>query len=154
MPNKECEEQIPSRSMNMYENSVSHLNLFGCVENAHVPNEIRRKINSKGEKYIFVGYSKDTKAYKLYDPVTRKVIISRYVQFVENEAWDGTVKKNVKIVSMVKHDDMVDEVVQITHAIQNFVALTTPMMTRHVSTQGTSTQVISQATPMSTPRSQ
>ena len=55
---------------------------------------------------------------------------------------------------MVKHDDMVDEVVQITHAIQNIVSLTTPMMTRHVSPQGTSAQVISQATPMSTPRSQ
>ena len=56
-----------------------------------------------------------TKAYKLYDPVTRKVIISRDVQFVENESWDGTVDINVKIVSNVDNDDMTEEVVQTPH---------------------------------------
>ena len=66
----------------------------------------------------FFGYSEDTKAYKLYDPVTRKVIINRDVQFVENESWDGTVDTNVKIVSNVNNDDMAEEVVQTPHVIQ------------------------------------
>ena len=55
--------------------SVSRLKVFGCVAYAHVPDELRKKLDKKGHKCIFVGYSKDTKAYKLYDPVTRKLII-------------------------------------------------------------------------------
>ena len=92
--------------------SVSHLNFFGCVAYAHVPNELRRKLDKKGQKCIFVGYSKDTKEYKLYHPITRKVIISRDVQFFENESWDGTININVKIVSNVNNHDMEEQVVQ------------------------------------------
>ena len=42
--------------------SVPHLNLFGCVAYAHVLDELRKKLDKKGQKCIFVGYSKDTKA--------------------------------------------------------------------------------------------
>ena len=62
--------------------SLSPLNFFGCVAYAHVSDEMRKKLDKKGQKCIFVGYFEDTKAYKSYDPVTRKVIISRDVQFV------------------------------------------------------------------------
>ena len=73
-------------------------------------------------KCIFVGYSEDTKAYKLYDPVAMKVIINQDVQFVENESWDGTVDINVKIVSNVDNDDMEEEVVQTPHLTQPVAA--------------------------------
>ena len=107
--------------------SVSHLNFFGCVAYAHVLDELRRKLDKKGRKCIFVSYSEDTKAYKLYDPVTRKVIISQDVQFVENESWDGTVDINVKIMSNVDNDDMKEEVIQIPHLSQLVAASSTPM---------------------------
>ena len=86
--------------------------MFGCVAYAHVPDELRKKLDKKGQKCIFVGYSDNTEAYKLYDPVARKVIISCDVQFVENESWDGIVEKNVKIVLNFEHEDMTKEVVQ------------------------------------------
>ena len=50
-----------------------------CVAYAHVPDEPRMKLDKKGHTCIFVGYYEDTKTYKLYDPITRKVIISRDV---------------------------------------------------------------------------
>ena len=73
---------------------------------------MRKKLVNKGQKCIFVGYSEETKGYKLYDPVTRKVIISRDVQFIENEAWDGTIEKTMKIIDTMEHDDIKDEVFQ------------------------------------------
>ena len=82
------------------------------------------------------------------------MIISRDVQFVENETWDGTVDIYVKIVSNVNNDDMKEEVVQTPHVIQPVAAPSTPMTPRHGSTQGPLTQVAAQATPMSTPRGQ
>ena len=92
--------------------SVSHLKVFGCVAYAHVPDKLRKKLDKKGHKCIFVDYSEETKAYKLYDVVARKLIISRDVQIVENGSWDRTVENNVRIVSNVEHDDMTEKVVQ------------------------------------------
>ena len=82
------------------------------------------------------------------------MIISRDVQFVENESWDGTVDINVKIVSNVDHDDMVEEVVQTPHVSQPVVASSTPMTPRHGSAQVPLKQVAAQATSTSTPRGQ
>ena len=106
--------------------SVTHLKKFGCLAYAHVLDELRKKLDNKGQKCIFVGYSEDTKAYKLYDPVARKVIISCDVQFIENESWDGTVEKNVKIVSTIHNDCMMEEVVQTPQLSQNVISLSTP----------------------------
>ena len=144
--------KVPQEAWTGMNHSVSHLNFFGCVAYAHVCDEMRKKLSKKGHKCIFVGYSEDTKAYKLYDPVTRKVIISRDVQFIENESWDGIVDINVNIVSNIDNDDMEEEVVQIPHVSQSVVAPLTPMTARHGSAQGTPTQVTAQARPTSTPR--
>ena len=73
--------KVPQEAWTCMNHSVSHLKVFGCVAYAHVPNEMRRKLDKKGHKCIFVSYLEDTKVYKLYDPVTRKVTISHDVQF-------------------------------------------------------------------------
>ena len=99
--------------------SVSHLKFFGCVTYAHVLDEMIKKLDKKGHKCIFVGYFENKKAYKLYDPIVRKVIISHDVQFLENESWDGIIKKHVSIVLIVKHDYMREKVVQTQHVSQN-----------------------------------
>ena len=84
---------------------------------------------------------KTQKHGKLYDLVARKVIISRDIQFVENESWDETIEKNVNIVSNVEHEDMMEEVVQTPQVNQPVIAPSTPMILRHGSVQGTSTQI-------------
>lgn len=71
--------------------------MFGCVAYAHVPKENRQKLDDKGEKCIFMGYYTESKAYWLYNPVTKKIIISRDVEFLENESWDGKVDSNTDI---------------------------------------------------------
>ena len=138
-PTKSVKNKVSQEAWTGMNHSVFHLKFFGCVAYAHVPDELRRKLDKKGKKCIFVGYSEDTKAYKLYDPVARKVIISRDVQFVDNESWDGTIDINVKIVSNVDNDDLKEEVVQTPHVSQPVVAPSTPMTPQHGSAQGPST---------------
>ena len=120
-------KNVPQESWTCMNHSVFHLKVFGCVAYAHVLDELRKKLDKKGHKCIFVGYFDDTKTYKMYDHVARKVIISRDVQFVENESWDGTIDINVKIVSNVNNDDMEEEVVQTPHIIQSVIAPSTSM---------------------------
>ena len=59
---------------------------------AHVSDELRKKLDNKGEKCIFVRYIYESNAYKLYNPLTMKVIININVQFIEEEAWDESLK--------------------------------------------------------------
>lgn len=62
---------------------LEHLTLLGCVADAHTPDLLCKKLDGKGRKYIFVGYSQLRKGYKLYNRVTRKLIVSRDAIFDE-----------------------------------------------------------------------
>ena len=46
--------------------------------------------DDKSEKCIFIDYCDVTKRYKLYNPETWKLIVSRDVQFLENECQTWT----------------------------------------------------------------
>ena len=56
-----------------------------CDAYAHIPKDERSKLDSKARKCILLGYSQETKGYRLYDPIRQKVLYSRDVQFNENE---------------------------------------------------------------------
>ena len=63
--------------------SIGHLRVFGCDTFMHVPKEKRRNIDNKAEKCIFFGYKDGVKGYKLWNPLTRKIVYNRDVVFRE-----------------------------------------------------------------------
>lgn len=63
---------------------VSHLRVFGCLAFIHIPKSERQKLDCKSLKCYFVGYSTTQKAYRFWDPVGRKLKISRDVIFDEH----------------------------------------------------------------------
>ena len=62
---------------------LSHLKVFGCLAYAHIPNELRLKLDPKAKKCVFIGYSLEQKGYRCYNPLTREVRVSRDVVFDE-----------------------------------------------------------------------
>jgi len=48
----------------------------------------RDKPDRKAEAGIFVGYTNVTKGYKVFQPQTKKVIVSRDIKFMETEKWN------------------------------------------------------------------
>nr|GEV11403.1 retrovirus-related Pol polyprotein from transposon TNT 1-94 [Tanacetum cinerariifolium] len=68
--------------------TVSHFRVFGNVAYAHVPDQTRKKLDDKSKMYIFIGYDERTKAFRLYDPIKKKVIVSRDVFVNEERTWD------------------------------------------------------------------
>ena len=55
---------------------------------AHVPDQRRTKLEDKSQTYIFIGYDEKTKGYMLFDPISKKVIVSRDVRINEASKWD------------------------------------------------------------------
>ncbi|MCO5567417.1 hypothetical protein L7F22_021108 [Adiantum nelumboides] len=66
--------------------SVSYLRVFGCLAYAHIPQQLRGKLDDKAVKCIFVGYSSGSKGYRLYNPATNKIFESRDVIFAKTTA--------------------------------------------------------------------
>ena len=63
---------------------VSHLRVFGCVAYALKHPQTRQKLDEKSEKCIFICYCTQSKAYKLYNLVSEKILVRRDVIFNEN----------------------------------------------------------------------
>lgn len=60
-----------------------HLRVFGCEAHAYVHRHDRNKLDSKSKKCYFVGYTEDSRSYRLWDPVKKKIVITRDVVFNE-----------------------------------------------------------------------
>lgn len=70
--------------------NVSHMKVFGCIAYARVPDALRSKLDNKGIKCRFVGYSEN--GYRLWSEEEGRIIHSRNVIFDEKRF--TTIKKN------------------------------------------------------------
>lgn len=65
--------------------SVNHFRVFGCIAHVHVPEARRTKLDSRSITCVLLGVSEESKGYRLFDPVTKKVVVSRDVIFEEEK---------------------------------------------------------------------
>jgi len=82
---KGLEGKTPEETWTGKKPSLRHLKVFGCKAMAHVPKCKRKKFDPKSEACIMVGYCETSKGYRLYDPITRQVIVRRDVKFIEDD---------------------------------------------------------------------
>ncbi|KAD2804590.1 hypothetical protein E3N88_37967 [Mikania micrantha] len=85
--------------------SYNHLRVFGCKAFVHIPKDERSKLDVKTKPCIFLGYGQDEFGYRLYDPVSKKLVRSREVVFME----DQTLKDIEKVQTVPQYsDDLID----------------------------------------------
>lgn len=65
---------------------VNHFRIFGSITYCHVPDEKCTKLDETTRGYL-VGYSETSKAYRIYVPSSRKIIVRRDVKFMEDRAF-------------------------------------------------------------------
>ena len=75
--------KIPHESCTGKNTYLKHLIVFVCDAFVHVPKENRSKLDNKYEKNIFISYKDGIKCYKLWNPVTKKIVYSQDVEFRE-----------------------------------------------------------------------
>ena len=56
---------------------IATLRVFGSDAFVHVHIDTETKLDSHSRKGIFIGYSEESKAYRVYDLVKKHVLISR-----------------------------------------------------------------------------
>ena len=75
--------------------SIKHLRVFGSTYYALIPKVHRNKLGARSRKCIFLGYSNTSKAYRLYDEVNKKFVISRDVIFLESSKSNNVVEQQL-----------------------------------------------------------
>lgn len=75
--------------------SIKHLRVFGCIAMVHIPKVDRRKLGEKSEKLMMVGYSDTQKGYRLINPTTYKVKVSRDITFIESQMFFYSKEKTI-----------------------------------------------------------
>ena len=65
--------------------NLEHIRVFGCAVYVHVPDGERRKLDKKAQKFRFVGYTKTTGNYRVWDELKQKCYIRHDIIFNEND---------------------------------------------------------------------
>lgn len=70
----------------------------------------RDKLDKKTEPGVFIGYSSISKAYRIFQSQSGKIIVSRDVKFLEDEQWDWNEDSRVlNKNSKLHYDELVDD---------------------------------------------
>ncbi|KAJ6835827.1 MTA/SAH nucleosidase isoform X1 [Iris pallida] len=111
VPSISVDQRTPYEIWSSHKPNIQHMQVFGCIAYSHVPDHIRKKLDEKVEKCIFIGYSSVTKGYKLFNPKSGKVIVSRDVTFDEQCEWDWSLDgcKQATYLPAPEDDCSVDE---------------------------------------------
>jgi len=68
--------------------SINHFRVFGCLSHVHVPDSKKMKLDDKSLKCILLGVGQESKTYRLFDPISQKIIVSQDVVFEEDQHWN------------------------------------------------------------------
>ncbi|KAK1437640.1 hypothetical protein QVD17_03434 [Tagetes erecta] len=87
-PTKALVDQTPLEAWSGTKPTVTRFKVFGCIAYGLIPSKKRRKLDSKSEKNIFIGYSSQGFGFRLYNPETKTISIKKDIEFFEDAKWD------------------------------------------------------------------
>ncbi|KAL4282228.1 hypothetical protein GQ457_03G017580 [Hibiscus cannabinus] len=95
---KVVDGKTPFKAWSGSKPSVKHLRVFGSICYSHISANMRSKLDERAWRWIFVGYSSQSKGYRIYNLESKMIVVSRDVIFYEDSYWNW--EKN----DVQKHD--------------------------------------------------
>ena len=66
---------------------MGHMRVFGCKAHVRTAKAHLTKLEDRSVPMVYFGVEERSKAHRLYNPQTRRIVVSRDVVFKENVAW-------------------------------------------------------------------
>jgi len=86
-PTKALQGMTPYEAWHGKAPQVKHLRTFGCIAYTKDLSQLK-KLDDRSYPGIFIGYADGAKAYRVLEPKTQRVRVSRDVVFDESRGWD------------------------------------------------------------------
>lgn len=74
--------------------NMVHIKVFGSLAYMKVPSVRTQKLDDRSKVTIYLGWEDGTKAHRLYDPLEKRVLVSRDVVFAESKSWQWESEAN------------------------------------------------------------
>jgi len=87
-PTRSLKNKTPFEDWYKRKPTVRHLKTFGCVAHVKVVGPGLTKMADRSTRMAFIGYESGTKGYRLFDPSTGRLVVSRDVLFDEGKPWN------------------------------------------------------------------
>jgi len=81
-PHRALGKITPEKAFTRKTPEVIYLRIFGSLAYFRISEEKRKKLDQTAEKVYLMGYSENAKAYRVYLPGSRKVVVRRDVKFM------------------------------------------------------------------------
>jgi len=118
-PTFAVKDKTPEEAWSGFKPSVEYFKVFGCIGHVHIPDKHRQKLDDKSHRCVFLGLSQESKAYRMYDPVSTRIIVSRDVVFEEDKQWNwGTEETGNQILAWGENTEAEQQVTENAPAVE------------------------------------
>lgn len=105
MPYSSIKDVTLQEAWSGIKSSVKHFRVWGSLTHVHIPDEKRGKLDDKSTNCVFLGFSDESKGYRLYNPITKKITLSKDVVFEETKWWNWEEDQDNPEVELTWKDD-------------------------------------------------
>ena len=88
VPTRALKDSTPYESLRGRKPSIAHIRVFGCVAHAKIDSHRLKKLDDRSQVLVHLGIEPGSKAYRLYNPTTKAIVVSRDVIFDERTCWN------------------------------------------------------------------
>ena len=85
---RSLEGKTPYEMLRLAKPNLSHIKVFGCICFARTETPGRKKLDDRTIKLVHLETEPGSKAYRLLDPITKRIVVSRDVHFTEDKEWN------------------------------------------------------------------
>lgn len=119
-PTHAVKKITPQEAWSGVKPSVQHLRVWGCIAHVHIPDAKRGKLDDKSFPCIMLGVSDESKGYRLFDPKTKRVVVSKDVIFEEEKSWDWgpNYKEQIDADFVWSNDDLSSDESEGSHRVE------------------------------------
>lgn len=90
LPTRVLKGETPYEAWNGFKPKIDHVKVFGCLTHMKIAKVHTGKLDDRSKEVVYLGKEPGTKAYRLYDPFTGRLHVSKDVVFEELKSWNWT----------------------------------------------------------------
>ena len=87
LPTKSMGYRTPYEGWNGRKPHLGHLRIFGCKGHVKIVGTHLKKLDDRSVQMVYFGIEEGSKAHRMYNPKTNKIVVSRDVVFEESLKW-------------------------------------------------------------------